>query len=89
MTNEGNSTAVSQEAILQKLMDHETKITRAEGKIDRIVFDVHSIKEDITPISRGVTTMVHLFKLAIGIGMLVGVVLGIFEFIALWDHTHD
>lgn len=80
---------VTHGVLLEKLLTHEEKISRSEEKIDVIKQDVHQIRREITPISQGVRTMVHLFKIMIGLGMVAAAFLGIIELMEFINHTHE
>lgn len=63
---------VDHQMLFEKLVDHD-------GKITRMSKDIHGINEKLEPISQGIQSMAHAFKLLLWVGASSAAVVAILE----------
>lgn len=79
------ATEVSHMTLYEKQLEHDQDIIEIKRDIRTVKEEVHGVREELLPISQGITSMVFLFKLAIGLGALAAAGIGVIEF---WEILH-
>ena len=74
-------TEVSHRTLYDKQLEHDSAIADIQVDLHDLKNDVGAIKDDIMPISQGISSIVFLFKTTIALGALAAAMLGIFEFL--------